>query len=236
MVDVGCGTGGNIGALVKDYTCVGIDTNAEAITRARSRFPKVRFLLGHAPHDLGNLMRQGKLFLLMDVLEHVPDDFQLLSELLAAAKPGTLFFMTVPANESLWSEHDESFGHYRRYDCQRFERLWAGLPVSTLLVSHFNTRMYPVIRAVRAWNRLRGQTSGPVGTDFRMPPGPVNRLLEATFAGEGKILEDLLDGRRRRGYRMGASLMAVVRRESGPIDMRGRPDDVAKDDHCLVTV
>ena len=40
----------------------------------------------------------------------------MLSGLLAAAAPGAYFLLTVPADESLWSEHDESFGHYRRYD------------------------------------------------------------------------------------------------------------------------
>ena len=45
----------------------------------------------------------------------------MLSELLAAASPGCYFLLTVPADPSLWSEHDESFGHYRRYDRARLE-------------------------------------------------------------------------------------------------------------------
>ena len=115
VIDVGCGTGGNIAAMADRYQCVGIDTSEEAIELARQRFPRVRFIAGHAPHDLGELAGRAQLFMLTDVLEHVADDYAMLSELLAAASAGSHFLLTVPADESLWSEHDESFGHYRRY-------------------------------------------------------------------------------------------------------------------------
>ena len=231
IVDVGCGTGANLAAFSDEYRCVGIDTSEEAIRFARDRFPAVQFLMGRAPGDLGPTVHEARLFLLMDVLEHVEDDFAMLSELLGAARPESYFLVTVPADESLWSEHDESFGHYRRYEPGRLARLWADLPVAPLLVSYFNTRMYPLVRTVRAFNRFRGRASGRAGTDFWMPPGPLNRLLEATFAGEARVLEGVLAGRRTRGYRKGASLVALLRREPGRIVKRSRPDDVAADGH-----
>lgn len=229
VVDVGCGTGANIASLAADYHCVGIDTSAEAIGLAQQRFPGVSFLFGRAPRDLGKLARQARLFLLMDVLEHVEDDFAALAELLSAASPGAYFLVTVPADESLWSEHDESFGHYRRYDRRRLERLWEGLPVTALLTSYYNTRLYPLIRLIRARNRWRGRAAGRSGTDFWMPSGPMNRLLEATLAGEARSLVATMAGRRPRGYSYGASLVALLRREPGPIDAGRKPDDVASD-------
>jgi SAM-dependent methyltransferase len=229
IVDVGCGTGANVAALSDRYRCVGIDRSEEAIRFARERFAAVQFVHGRAPDDLGTTMHEARLFLLMDVLEHVEDDFAMLSELLGAARPESCFLVTVPADESLWSQHDESFGHYRRYEPGRLARLWADLPVSTVLLSYFNARMYPLVRMVRAWNRLRGRASGRAGTDFWTPPGPVNRLLEATFAGEANVLEGLLDGRRPHGYRRGSSLIALLRRGAGRIAKRNKPDDVAPD-------
>ena len=103
IVDVGCGTGGNLAALGRRYRCVGIDTSVEAVELAQRRFPQVQFIAGRAPQDLGELAAQAQLFLLTDVLEHVPDDYVMLSELLAAACPGSHFLVTVPADESLWS-------------------------------------------------------------------------------------------------------------------------------------
>lgn len=233
IVDVGCGTGANIASFAHDYHSVGVDTSEEAILSARERFPDVEFLVGRAPDDLGALAHRARLFLIMDVLEHVPDDFAMLSELLAAARPESYFLITVPADESLWSKHDESFGHYRRYDRRRLERLWADLPVEPLVVSYFNSRMYPVIRTVRAFTWRNGRAWGRAGTDFWMPPAPVNRLLAAILAGEGKVLEGVLDGRRRRGYRRGASLLALVQRRPGEIAVRDRPGDVAPDQRAV---
>lgn len=233
IVDIGCGTGANIASFADDYHSVGIDTSGEAIRWSRERFPGVEFMVGRAPDELGTIVEQARMFLLMDVLEHVPDDFAMLSELMAAARPDSYFLLTVPANESLWSRHDESFGHFRRYNRGRLERLWADLPVEALVVSHFNARMYPLIRMVRACTWRRRETWGRAGTHFWMPPGPVNRLLEATLAGEANVLEDLLDGRRSQAYRTGSSLLALVRRKPGPISLCVRPDDVAPDLHAV---
>jgi 2-polyprenyl-3-methyl-5-hydroxy-6-metoxy-1,4-benzoquinol methylase len=228
IVDIGCGTGGNVAALANQYPCVGIDTSAEAIELAQRRFPHVRFIVGRAPADLGELAGQAKLFLLTDVLEHVGDDYAMFSQLLGALSPGSHLLLTVPADESLWSEHDEAFGHYRRYDLARLEGIWAGLPVTTRLVSHFNHRLLPVVRLVRAWGRFRGGTAGRAGTDFWLPSRPVNRLLTDIFAGEARRLAAALQGRKP-GYRTGASLVALLRREAGPIAVRQKPDNLPPD-------
>jgi SAM-dependent methyltransferase len=231
LVDIGCGTGANIAALADRYRAIGIDTSAEAVELAKQRFSAVRFIAGRAPEDLGDEMGRARLFLLTDVLEHIRDDFAMLSELLASASPGCFFLLTVPADESLWSEHDESFGHYRRYDRARLEQVWAGLPVSTLLLSYFNSRLLPVVRSVRAWNRFRGHASGVAGTDFWLPSRPANALLTAAFAGESRRLVACLRGQKR-GYRAGSSLIALLRRERGPIAIRSKPAGLPPDHRC----
>ena len=229
IVDVGCGTGANLASMAGEYTCVGIDTSPEAIALARSRFPGSRFVCGRAPVDLGPAMADARMVLLMDVLEHVPDDFALLSQLLAASAPGTHFLITVPANRSMWTEHDESHGHYRRYDAGRLRQVWAGLPVTTRLLSHFNARLYPIVAAVRALSRLRGRAAGRAGTDLSQPKRPVNAALESILAGERRILVDLLQGRRSRGYGVGVSLIALIRRDEGAVVPRSKPPDVTPD-------
>jgi 2-polyprenyl-3-methyl-5-hydroxy-6-metoxy-1,4-benzoquinol methylase len=211
LVDVGCGTGGNLAAFRGDYRCLGIDTSAEAIALARRRFPQSEFICGHAPQDLGEDVRAARIVLLMDVLEHVPDDSAMFSSLAAACEPGTHLLVTVPADMALWSPHDENFGHYRRYDAARFQSIWSGLPVEPLLVSHFNSRLYPVVRLIRTINRRRGESAGAAGTDFHIPASPVNRLLERVFAGEASRLKSAL-GKRGKVYRRGVSLIAVLRK------------------------
>ncbi len=228
VIDVGCGTGANLASLADDYRCVGIDTSLEAIRLARKRFPHIYFLQGFAPADLGDLIDSAQLVMLMDVLEHVPDDFRLFSQISAAVQPGTYLLVTVPADQRLWNRHDESFGHYRRYDLERLTKLWDGLPLKPLLVSHFNSRLYPLIKTVRAVNRWRGEVAGESGTDFKLPARPLNQLLENMFAGEARRLRKTLIGRRR-GYRKGVSLIALVQREPGTIPVRNKPATIAPD-------
>ncbi len=232
IVDVGCGTGGNIAALAGQYRCVGIDTSEEAIRLARVLYgrqecppqPAAKFLTGRAPEGLGELAKLARLFLLTDVLEHIEDDRATFAELVSAASPGCYFLLTVPADPSLWSQHDESFGHYRRYDVARLAEVWAGLPVAPLMVSYFNSRLLPMVRLVRAWNQRRGHAAGRVGTDFWLPNPIANGLLTRIFAGEaGRLVASLKEGIAAgacvsarelspAAYSSGASLVALLRR------------------------
>ncbi len=224
VIDVGCGTGANIAALADGYHAVGIDTSPDAIRFAAQRFPDVDFRAGYAPGDLGDCLPQAKLVMMMDVLEHVPDDFQLLSGIMSAASEGTYFLLTVPADLALWSPHDETFGHYRRYDAARFRQLWADLPVEECLLTPFNTRLYPLIRLIRGWNRRRQQSTGEVGTDFDIPSTWKNQILRSVFAGERKRILRTLDGSSAATRMRGVSLMAVLRRGAGVIDVQTKPE------------
>ncbi len=230
LVDVGCGTGGNLFALADDYRCLGIDTSAAAIELAKRRFPDVEFLCGWAPDDIRPELSEARIVLLMDVLEHVPDDFAMLARLWEAASPGTLFLITVPADPRLWSPHDQAFGHYRRYTRQRFERLWQQLPANCWLSSGLNARLQGAIRTVRWLSRWRGAASGAAGTDFQVPGPRVNRLLLRTFAGEADRLLAALEGSGR-PYQSGVSWLAVLERVPGPCPVQSRPSDVAADEH-----
>jgi SAM-dependent methyltransferase len=232
ILDVGCGTGGNIADLAADYSCVGIDTSAEAIQLAKKRFPDVQFICGTAPADVADILPQVRLILLMDVLEHVADDKALLANLVLAAEPGTYFLITVPADRKLWSGHDVAFGHFRRYEAVALEELWANLPVSPMLVSHFNSRLYPLVKMARFMSRRRGKTGGAAGTDFRLPGSIVNRTLARAFAGESRQLIATL-GKHGAGYRKGVSLLAVLQRQTAA-DLGGATADDRSTQSALI--
>ena len=61
--------------------------------------------------------------LMMDVLEHVNDDAGLLRDYVSKVSSGTRFFITVPAFEFMWSEHDDFLEHKRRYTLAQLESL-----------------------------------------------------------------------------------------------------------------
>ena len=211
VVDVGCGTGATIAGLSEWCRGVGIDTSERAITLAQNRYPGARFLHGFAPADLGEIAGEADAFLIMDVLEHVEDDRGLLRGVVEAARPGAYVIATVPADMTLWSDHDVNFGHYRRYSAAGLRSIWAGLPVEPMLVSHFNSRLYPAIRVARALGRHLRIQWGHEKTDLGTPPSLLNRALHRIFTGERGRLERVLAGKAD-PYTRGVSLIAVLRR------------------------
>lgn len=213
IADVGCGTGGNISGLAGLYSCLGIDTSEEAIELARAKFPDVTFICGKAPGRLGARKDSVDIFLLLDVLEHVEFDRDFFLELFAVLKPGGHILLTVPAKMSLWSPQDVNYGHYRRYEPAQLEGLWSGLPVTVRLFSFFNTYLYPLVKGVRVFNRLRGREWGEAGTDLSLPPRSLNRMLQAIYSWEAKALTKMMSSGRKSGFSFGVSLMACLRKD-----------------------
>ena len=52
---------------------------------------------------------------LLNVLEHIPDDHQALGDIYEALAPGGKMILWVPAFEALYGKFDQRIGHYRRY-------------------------------------------------------------------------------------------------------------------------
>lgn len=211
IVDVGCGTGGTVGELSRNRRIVGLDSSPEAIALARTSFPGCDFQQGDVTGDLQPLAAQADVILLMDVLEHVEGDRAFLKSIVQSAKIGSHILITVPADMRLWSRHDETAGHLRRYDPLGLAALWDRLPVQVRLCSHFNARLFWPIFIVRSFMRFLGVTFGTGGSDFKMPPAWLNRLLCDLFAGEGALLAGALDTGKP-PYQRGVSLVALLRR------------------------
>jgi SAM-dependent methyltransferase len=211
VVDIGCGTGGNIAALAERYRCAGIDDSEHAIRLARERHPAVEFVRTADAGEIRTRLAEADAMLCMDVVEHVEHDADFLEMLVRAMRPGTQILLTVPADMSLWSEHDVTNHHFRRYSIDGFAALWQRLPVRTRLLSAFNARLYPMIKGARLVARARGRAHGHAGTDFSIPPAPVNALLEHIFRGERRALDAAVD-RGTRPYRRGVSIVALLER------------------------
>jgi len=212
VVDIGCGTGGNLAALADRYTCLGIDASPDAIGLARESFRNVQFVHGELPDRLPPELLQASAVIATDVLEHVEQDADALASIVESISDSGVVLLTVPADMGLWGPHDVAHGHHRRYTRESLARLWSRLPVETLLLSYFNARLYPVIRALRTIGRWRGKTWGRAGTDLSMPPTLLNRFLASVFAGEARVLVETLQGQRKQGYNKGVSLVAILRK------------------------
>src|ERR1700722_8907841 len=88
IIDVGCGTGGNLASLAADYRCIGIDTTADAIAFARQRFPNVEYIHGEFPLGLGSALAQASLITCMDVIERIEYERPFVEKLVDSLSPG----------------------------------------------------------------------------------------------------------------------------------------------------
>ena len=113
IIDIGCGPGGNI-LLLKDFGRVtGLDMSAEALKFAKTnnfdeltQASATNIPFGNESFDMATSF---------DVLEHIEDDEAVIREVMRILKPGGMFVVTVPAYPVLWSQHDVSMHHVRRY-------------------------------------------------------------------------------------------------------------------------
>ncbi|MGH7464174.1 MAG: class I SAM-dependent methyltransferase [Longimicrobiales bacterium] len=210
VTDIGCGVGANAAAFHPGYRWIGYDPSVDAVAFARSAHPDVSFHVGSAAEAADTLARTDAA-LLTDVIEHVPDDRALLDAVVAPMKSGAYVLITVPAGMELWSPHDVALGHYRRYDVPSLTAAWAGIPVEPVFVSHFNSRLYLPVRAVRILTSMLRHSAGASGTDLGVPPGPVNAALERFFRGETARLVSAAR-RGRPAYSRGVSILALLRR------------------------
>jgi SAM-dependent methyltransferase len=102
------------------------------------------------------------LVLMMDVAEHVADDFTLFKEYADKVQTGTHFVITVPALQWLWSDHDVFLEHFRRYNLTELENVVrrAGLAIEHGCY-YFGALLPLVVPARIGRNMLGGRATEP---------------------------------------------------------------------------
>jgi SAM-dependent methyltransferase len=206
LVDVGCGTGGNLRFLGAYGAVVGLELNAAAAQIAAAHGQVVR---GGDTEFWPIAENSVTTFTALDVLEHIPDDKTAMIRLFASLKPGGILLLSVPAYRWLWSEHDELLHHQRRYNRRDVTELAASAGFSIDYVSYHNCILFPVSVFLRVLSRLSG---GRIGIDEnRVPPPPINGLLRKVYSLERHLV------RNRVRLPFGLSIMAVLRKPASAI-------------------
>jgi SAM-dependent methyltransferase len=183
ILEVGCGTGHNFGMLGRFGRVDGLEIDDEARALASQRLGRP---VGTAPLPELAGIEDGAyhLIALLDVLEHVEQDREALAGIKRKLAPNGRILVTVPANEWMWSAHDEVHHHHRRYSKGSLKRVVAeaGLKVETL--SHFNSLLFPLAAALR----VAGKLTGKKDSDDKMPPAPINSLFTSVFGLERHLV------------------------------------------------
>jgi SAM-dependent methyltransferase len=82
---------------------------------------------------------------LFDVVEHIEDDAAFLQSVADRMSVGGRLYITVPAYQFLWSDHDERAGHFRRYTSESLGRVVKNAGFSIDFASYFFSPLPPFI-------------------------------------------------------------------------------------------
>ena len=187
ILDAGCGTGRNLVEYATLGEVEGVDFSAEAV-----EFCRLRGLGGVRQAALEQLPFESDRFDLIvatDVVEHLEDDRLALAELGRVAAPGGRLVLTVPAYTWLWSQHDESLHHKRRYTAGRMRTQLVAAGWTPSFVTYFFTALLPGVAAVRAFRRAdRNGGAETAESDCSLGSPGVGRLLELPSRGEAGLI------------------------------------------------
>lgn len=123
ILDVGCGdafVASEIASAYTDSHVTGYDPffEQETLEFLKSKYQHLANL--HLTEQLNSAdsEKEVSVVTLLDVIEHIPDDIAVLKDLRQRPQitSQTDFLITVPAFQSLFSQHDIFMKHFRRYD------------------------------------------------------------------------------------------------------------------------
>jgi SAM-dependent methyltransferase len=203
ILDVGCGTGYNLGLLARHGASFGLDLNARGLEHARVvGRPIMRADTARLPFADGTF----DLVTSFDMMQCIPTDREAVREMARVTKPGGVVVVSMAALEILHGDHSEVWQEYRRYNRGTARALaeQAGLRVER--VAFMFATLFPLLMLSRGAQRLtRKFREVRDDTDIAIPPAPVNGVLSWMLAAEAALS-------RRVGMPVGSSLLVVARR------------------------
>lgn len=127
---------------------------------------------------------QADLVLLMDVLEHVDDDLGLLTQYIAMAPRGSVFVITVPAFQFMWSGHDEFLGHKRRYTLKDVNTLCSKAGLKIHSSGYFFALIFPLALFSRLLTKWLQPKSQNIHSQLKRHHRAVNFVLKTLCRAE----------------------------------------------------
>jgi ubiquinone/menaquinone biosynthesis C-methylase UbiE len=172
ILDLGCGTGHISLMMERDNRVVSYDPALEGVRLTRRRRRTAGGFVVGGGEALPFRDASFDAVLLIDVLEHIPDDVTVAREACRVLRPGGLVLCMVPENPALYSRIDAANGHVRRYRADELRRLFAPCRADT-----FFDYGFPFMRL---YLRLLAPAHDAVVP--RSPPKGLGRLAMAAFS------------------------------------------------------
>ena len=178
VLDVGCGRGIVVDYLVsRGIDCLGVELADVAIPERH----KGRITTGTPFADLSEHLRSSiDTVILGDVIEHLSDPVQFLFQLRQSLPHLRTMIVTVPARKELWSNYDEHYGHYCRYDLDMLRGNMEEAGLHPVEIGYMFRLLYLPARLLLASARNRTVRPRPAGS-FGLVHKLVAKLILADY-------------------------------------------------------
>ncbi len=203
ILNVGCGTGGTIDMLEGLGMVDNVDISQDAIDFMKKsgykRITKVKDI---------KLPYQDKTYDMVgafDVLEHIEDQVGALKEWRRVLKDTGAIIITVPAYQWLWSEHDVSLHHKRRYTTRRLKQVAKEAGLKPEKKSYAIVFSLPLVVSFRFINKLLGRKADSE-TSYVNVPNWINQFFTNLLYVEARAHKNI-------SFPAGTSVVAVLRKE-----------------------
>lgn len=175
FLEIGCGTGFVLEGIHQAYpeaTLHGTEFYEEGLAHARRRLPKANFekLDARTMTDVEGFDVIGA----FDVIEHIEEDEQVLTNLSRALHKNGHLLLTVPQHKWLWSAADERACHVRRYTRRELIAKVKGAGFEIRYATSFVSFLVPLMWLAR---QRTGQKDAEVNSEFNISER-TNRILE----------------------------------------------------------
>ncbi len=203
ILNIGCGTGGTIDMLEAFGAVDNVDISDEAIAfmkqngyKRLTKVDDIALPFKDKTYDVVGAF---------DVLEHIEDQIGALNEWRRVLKDDGKIVITVPAYQWLWSDHDVSLHHKRRYTTGRLAAAAneAGLKVDRK--SYAIVFSLPMVVGFRFLNKITGRKTDSE-TSYVPVPSWVNKFFTGMLSGEARL-------HRAVKFPAGTSVITVLRKE-----------------------
>jgi SAM-dependent methyltransferase len=205
FLEIGCGTGfvlSGIRRALPELTLCGSEIFTAGLSFAAERLPGVELFQMDARRI--PFREEFDVIGAFDVLEHIREDEEVLSQMRQATRKGGGILVTVPHHPFLWSQVDARSRHVRRYKTQELKDKVKRAGFDNIRLTPFVSVLLPLLIISRFKPRLTREEFDPM-SELR-----IGSLVNAT-------LERILDLERaliRAGLSLpfGSSLLLVARR------------------------
>lgn len=205
MLEVGCGTGFVLRGIRRAFPHLelsGSDMYAEGLAYAQKRVPGARLFQMDARRM--PFKEEFDAIGAFDVIEHIQEDEEILSQMFQSVKKGGGILLTVPQHRYLWSAVDDYSFHKRRYARAELSDKVAHAGFRVVFATSFLFFLLPFLALSRLMQRSQAKSFDPL-KEYK-----TGRFLDA-------VMEKILNAERsfiERGvsFPAGSSLLLVAKK------------------------